>query len=1056
VRGLIAWFVHNPVTANLLMAFVVVAGVLALGPLEREVLPTARAAAATIVVLYPGAGPAEVEEGLCAPIEEAVQGVKGVDRVRSTAREGVALVVVEFVDRADERRILDDLQLEVDQLDDLPEEAEEPVVTLVEIDNRVLTVAVSGAASRADLRRAAETVEDALLAQPEISLVRVAGEPEPEIWIELDELALDAWNLTLAEVAAAVQRNSLDLPAGSVRAAEGHLLLRAHGQALHARDFERIPLRTGADGTRLAVGDVARVREAWAETDQESRLDGVPAVMLDVFRTVGQDALKMKDDVLRALDAARALLPEGITLTLLSDDTQLLRERLDLMLRNGRAGLALVLVTLALFLRLRLAFWVTAGIPVTLLGAICLMPLLGVSINLISLFAFILVLGIVVDDAIVVAENILRHRQAGASPVDAAIRGAQEVAVPVVFAVLTTMAAFAPMVALPGTMGQYARNVPLIVIAALLFSLLEAFLVLPGHLRNLPPPEERRRGPWARVQGAVTGALDAFTERGYRPLLARAIEARWLTIAVGIALLLVTIGWVGSGRVRFNFFPQVESDWIMAEVTMPLGTPPERTRAVLARFEDAADSLRAELHDDAGGAVIRHVRSSLGSQPVRTLLRSMGGSAALGPGESGSHLGEVWLELASSEVRTVRAAEIAARWRDAVGPVAGAEEITVVDDFMASDGDVNLQLSGVADAQLADAAAALRDHLAAQPGVDSARSTYRPGKPELRLRLTPEGEALGFTLAELATQARHAFFGLEAQEFQRGRDTVQVRVLLAEAERSRRDALARTDLRAPDGRAVPFLTAAAVDERPGAAVIERVDRNRVVSVLATVRKSVTSPDEIVAGLEPEFLPALQARHPGLRWEREGSQREQAEFLARMGRIALIALIAIYVLLAIPLRSYAQPLVIMSAIPFGLVGAVLGHAVLGLDLTMFSLIGVIALAGIAVNDSLVMMDFVNRARAEGASLREAALQAGPRRLVAILLTSLTTVAGLAPLVLERSLQAQFLIPMAVSVAFGVAVATLITLLLVPALLLAQDDVQRLGRRLLRHSHGEEAQ
>lgn len=1050
--AVIAWFVRNPVAANLLMLFVMAAGVVSLGPLEREVLPTAKSDAATIVTAYPGAGPAEVEEAVCAPIEEAVQGVRGVDRVRSTSREGVGIVVVEMTERADPQRVLDDLQAELDRLDTLPEEAEEPVATLVEIDNRVLTVAVSGAASRAVLRAAAEIVEDELLAQPQISRVVLTAEPEPEIWIELSEEALEAWSLSFDEVAAAVRRGSLDLPAGGLRTEEGHLLLRAKGQALRAADFERLPLRASADGSRLTVGDVARVRESWEETDQSSRLDGEPAVVLDVFRAHGQDALKMKDDVERALASARARLPEGLRATVLGDDTRILRDRLDLMLRNGRAGLLLVLVSLALFLRLRLAFWVTFGIPVTLLGAIALMPALDVSINLISLFAFILVLGIVVDDAIVVAENVHRLRQEGAPPEEAAIRGTQEVAKPVVFAVLTTMAAFAPMVALPGTMGQYARNVPLIVIAALAFSLLESLFVLPSHLRHLQRDATARRGPWSRLQGAVASALDSFIARVYRPLLARAVDARWLTVAIGCALLLVTLGWVGSGRARFNFFPQVESDWVMAEVTMPLGTAPERTAEVLERFEAAARGLQQELRDDDGGPAILYVRSSLGAQPVRALMSSMGGTAALGPGESGAHLGEVWIELVTAERRSVRATEVARRWQAAVGPVPGAEEITVVDDLMASDGDVHLQLSGLPVEALALAAAELRDELAAMPGVDSARMTHRAGKPELRVRLSAAGEALGFTLADLAAQTRSAFHGLEAQEFQRGRDTVAVRLLREGEERSRRAGLLQTDLRAPDGTAVPFTIAAEAVETPGAAVIEREDRRRVVSVLAVLDKARITPDQALAGLESGALPALVARHPGLRWSLEGSQREQAEFLSTMGRIALMALIAIYVLLAIPLRSYVQPLVIMTAIPFGLIGAVLGHVLLGLDLTMFSLIGVIALSGIVVNDSLVMMDFVNRARARGASLREAALLAGPRRMVAILLTSLTTMAGLAPLVAERSLQAQFLIPMAVSVAAGVAFATLITLLLVPALLLGVEDLQRVLSRRRRGAGG----
>jgi multidrug efflux pump subunit AcrB len=1047
MRKISAWFIHNPVAANLLMLFMVAAGLMSLGTIEREVLPTAEAQAASIIVLYPGAGPLEVEEAICRRIEEAVLGVEGVDRVRAIARENVGIVIVEFLDGADRQRMLDDIEAEIGRLDTLPEEAEDPVVSLLEIDNRVLTVVVSGPASRADLRRAADLVEDALLAQPEISLVRMANEPDAEIWIEVAEAELQARGLTLAEVAAAVREASLDLPGGSVRAAGGHLLVRAKGQALTAADFAALPLRVRPDGARLLVGDVAQVRESFAETDQESRFDGEPAVVLDVFRTSGQDALRMKDDVERALTTARAQLPEGIRADLSADDTRILRDRLDLMLRNGRSSIFLVLLSLAIFMRLRLAFWVTAGVPVAILGAITLMPFLGASVNLISLFAFILVLGIVVDDAIVVVENVHAHRKRGAPPLEAAILGVQEVAVPVTFSVLTTIAAFLPMMFLPGTMGQYARNIPIIVVAALAFSLLEALFVLPSHLRNLPPENGRRRGPWARFQDGVTRGLDAFIDRVYRPVLERVLRARWAAITASIALLILTVGWVGSGRIRFNFFPSVESDWVMAEIAMPVGTPPERTRAAARQFEDAAQTLREELRSDHGGPAVLHLRSSLGSQPVREIMSTMGGSAAMGPADSGGHLAEVWMELASAEERSIPATEIARRWQAAAGPVSGAVEVTVVADLMASDGDLNLQLRGAELEDLARAAEELRAYVAAQPGVTSARTSHRAGKPELRLELTREGEALGFTLSDLAWQARQTLFGFEVQEYQRGRDTVEVRVLFPAAARSLRSTLETMRLRAPNGSEVPFALAARVIESPGAAAIERQDRHRIVSVLATIDKSTTTADGLSRGLAQGMLPELARRYPGLTWSWEGQQREQREFLGSLLRILVIALLAIYVLLAIPLGSYLQPLVIMSAIPFGLVGAVAGHWVMGLDLTMFSLIGIIALSGIAVNDSLVMMDFVNRGRAEGASLATAVREAGPRRFLPVILTTLTTAVGLAPLVFERSLQAQFLIPMAVSVAFGVTFATFITLLLVPALLLAQADLIAAGRRFL---------
>ncbi len=1046
MRQIAAWFVHNPVAANLLMLFMVAAGIMSLGTIEREVLPTAGAQAASIVVVYPGAGPLEVEDAICRRIEEVVLGVEGVDRLRAIARENAGIVIAEFLEGADRQRMLDDIQAEMDRLDTLPEEAEDPVVSLLEIDNRVLTVVVSGPASRADLRRAAEIVEDSLLAQPEISLVRPANEPDPEIWIEVAEAELQARGLTLAEVAAAVQQASLDLPGGSVRAAGGHLLVRARGQALSAADFAALPLRARPDGGRVLVGDVANVRESFEETDQESRFDGEPAVVLDVFRTAGQDALRMKDDVQRALAGARALLPEGIRAELSADDTSILRDRLDLMLRNGRSSILLVLLSLAIFMRLRFAFWVTAGVPVAVLGAITLMPFLGVSINLISLFAFILVLGIVVDDAIVVVENVHAHRKRGAPPLQAAILGVQEVAMPVTFSVLTTIAAFLPMMFLPGTMGQYARNIPIIVVAALAFSLLESLFVLPSHLRTLPAENGSRSGPWARFQDAVSRGLGRFIERVYRPALRRALAWRWAVIAGAIAILILTIGWVGSGRIRFNFFPSVESDWVMAEIAMPIGTPAERTRAAARQFEDAARGLQAELRSDRGGPAILHVRSSLGSQPVREVMSAMGGSVAQGPADVGAHLAEVWVELVSAEERSMPATEIARRWQAAAGPVAGADEVTVVADLLASDGDINLQLRGVALEDLARAAEELRDFVAAQPGVSSARSSHRAGKPELRLELTREGEALGFRLADLAWQARQALHGFEVQEYQRGRDTVEVRVLFPAADRGRRAALENMRLRAPDGREVPLALAARIVETPGAAAIDRQDRQRVVSVLATIDKSVTTSDSLTKRLEQGFLPELAQRHPGLQWSLEGQQREQSEFLGTLRRIFVIALLAIYVLLAIPLGSYLQPLVIMSAIPFGLVGAVAGHFLMGLDLTMFSLVGIIALSGIAVNDSLVLMDFVNRARQEGVSLSEAIAEAGPRRFLPVLLTTLTTAAGLAPLVFERSLQAQFLIPMAVSVAFGVVFATAITLLLVPALLLAQQDLLAAGRRL----------
>ncbi len=722
-----------------------------------------------------------------------------------------------------------------------------------------------------------------------------------------------------------------------------------------------------------------------------------------------------------------------------------------LLAKNGRAGFVLVVLVLALFLKLRLAGWVSLGIPISFLGALALMPTMGVSINLISLFAFILVLGIVVDDAIIVGENVYTRFQRGEQGLQAAVRGTFEVHKPVIFAVTTSIAAFAPLLVVPGTIGKIMRVVPLIVIATLVFSLIESLLILPNHLSHLRPERHRRgSGPigrgWQRFQDRIGSGLAWLIRRSYQPTLERALEWRYLTVATMLALLLVTFGVFAGGWIRFNFMPHIEADNTAAFLTMPQGTPAEVTAEMVQRIEEAALELGRELEEEVGGAPIRHVLTSIGDQP----FRGSQGPAALNVGadNSASHLGEVNLELSPAEGRDITSFDIARRWRERVGAIPDAVELTYASSLFTSGEAINVELSGPDVEDLRQAALRLKEELRSYPGTQDITDTFRAGKLELELAITPEAEAAGLSQADLARQVRQAFYGEEAQRIQRGRDDVKVMVRLPEARRASLGGLEELRIRAPDGTQVPFATAARVHMARGPSAIKRTDRRRVVNVTADVDVTEGNANEVIADLESNVLPALLADYPAVRYSLAGEQEEQRETLTGLLRGFLFALLVIYGLLAIPFRSYFQPLIVMSAIPFGLIGAIWGHVAMGLDLAILSFFGIVALTGVVVNDSLVLVDFINRAyRDEGLPLAKAIRVAGGSRFRPILLTSLTTFAGLTPLLLEKSMQAQFLIPMAVSLAFGVLFGTFIILLLVPCLYAIQEDIKSAFRRLI---------
>jgi multidrug efflux pump subunit AcrB len=1053
VRGLIDWFARNGVAANLMMIVIIVAGLFTSFHLRREIFPEVASDIISISVIYPGASPEEVEEAVVVRIEERIQDLPGVKKIRSTSAEGVGSVTVEVDEENRTRDLLNDIKSRVDAIDTFPDEVEEPVVSEIVIRERVIAVAISGDADEATLKRIGERVRDELGALPGITQVELSGTRPYEISIEVSEENLQRFGLTFDAVASSVRRSSLNLPGGSIETEGGEILLRTRGQAYTGDEFEQLVLMTRPDGTRVHLGDVARIVDGFADTDQQSRFDGNPAVLALVYRVGSQDATDIADKVKAYVADAQSRMPEGIHLTTWQDYSEILKSRLELLVRNGRMGLILVFLVLALFLKLRLAVWVALGIPVSFLGAIALLPWFDISINLLSLFAFLLVLGIVVDDAIVVGENIYRHHQDGKEGLDAAVDGAHEVAVPVVFSILTTVAAFSPLLMVGGTAGKFIFVVPVIVISVIAFSLVESLLVLPTHLSRLYHEKETIRsgvlGWWPRFREKFSDSLTALIENYYRPHLEKALEWRYLTFAGGLALLVITIGFVSGGWIRFTFMPSVEADYVVALVEMPSGVSAEKTAEAVRRLEQTALELQREIEREEGAKVFRHIHTSIGEQPYRTEQTQNAGHG-IGTSFSGQHLGEVNIELIPSEERDVTSAEVERRWRRMTGAIPDVVSLSFSSSLFSSGEPINVQLVGHDLEQLRAAAAELKAELAQYPGVFDVSDSFREGKEEIVIDITPEGEAMGLTRLALGRQVRQAFYGEEAQRIQRGRDDVRVMVRYPEAERTSVEALESMRVRTPAGAEIPFSVAGTAEIDRGYASITRVDRRRALNVTADVDETRANATEILNTLERSFLPALVSRYPGLRYEYEGEQKEQRDTLRQLQVGFSFALIVIYALLAIPFRSYVQPLIVMSAIPFGVIGAVWGHVIMGSGLTVLSYFGIVALTGVVVNDSLVLVDFINRRYRGGMPLQQAIREAGVVRFRPILLTSLTTFVGLLPLLMERSVQAQFLIPMATSLAFGVLFTTLVILIIVPVAYLILEDIRGVILRVLRRT------
>lgn len=1030
-RGPIAWMANNSVAANLLMLAIIIGGLMSTCQVKQEVFPEFSLDMIRVTVPYPGASPEEVEQGIVLAIEEAVRGLDGVKRVTSSSAEGSGTVAIELLLDANPDKVLADAKNAVDRVLTFPEDAEEPQVSLASNRQKVISLVIAGDQELASLHAIAEDTRSRMLDHADISQVTIDGIPPLEVSVELPRETLEAHGLSLEQVAAQIRMASLELPGGSVDTEAGEIMVRMSDRRRSGAELADITLRATNGGAAVRLGDVANIIDGYADTDVSAYYDGKRALRVTAYRVGDETPIAVAAAVRTLAEDLTIELGDTITVAVWDDESEILEDRIDLLVRNARVGLILVLLVLALFLDLRLALWVSIGIPVSFLGAILLMPTIDVSINMISLFALIVTLGMVVDDAIVVGENAYTKMQEGKDNLTAAIEGAREMSVPVTFAILTTMAFFAPMFFVPGMMGKIFRILPAMVIAVLIFSLLESFLVLPAHLAHMG----REKGPILRTldrprQFAAAG-LDLFIAKVFTPALRGAVAWRYAVVAGSVSSFLISLGIVVSGLLPFSFFPNLEGDLVTVTATLPYGAPVERTTEVGRTLQASAERA---IEASGGDDIVRGTFVRVGEGPDQGFM----------PRETGAHLVTVELQLVPTGERGFTAEEIAAAWREATPPIAGLESVVFSSSFGPAGGAaVNLQLTHPDEAVLAAASGELVGVLSRYPDLANVQSDYAAGKPQLDFHLLDNARTLNLTGQDVARQLRSAFYGAEALREQRGRNEIKVMVRLPEHQRSSEYDLSQLMVTTPTGNSTPLHTVAQFERGRAPTSIVREEGRRIITVQAELAPGAKSAQSVTQSLNATDIPAILAAHPGLEIGVAGEQREQMEAFSSLGWNSLFATLTCYVLLAIPFRSYTQPIIIMFAIPMGVVGAIGGHLIMQYELSIISLFGMVALSGVVVNDSLVLIDAANRARRDGNTPQEAVQIAARRRLRPIVLTSLTTFFGLAPMILETSVQARFLVPMAISLGFGVLFVTVVVLLVVPAVFMIVEDVVQLS-------------
>ena len=1022
--GIIAWFARNNVAANLLMLVLIGGGLFSAVLINKEVFPSFTLNLINVNVAYPGAAPQEIEEGINIKIEEAIQDVSGIKKITSVASDGVGSVTIEVDDGYDVQSVLDESKLRIDAIATFPDNIEKPNIFQIKPENNVIWVSVYGDISLHDMKEIAKSIREDITDLPGVTRAKLNGVRDYEIGIEVSEDKLREYGLSFSQVAQAVQNSSIDLPGGSIRAKDGDILLRTKGQAYTGEDFAKIAILTKADGSRIMLPQVAEIKDDFEERLGYTRFNGKPAAIIEITSIDDQNALAISEQVKTYIADRQSSLPANVQLDTWGDLTHYLKGRLNMMLSNMFYGALLVFIILALFLDLKLAFWVMMGLPVCFLGAMLLMPMVGMSINMLTLFAFILVLGIVVDDAIVIGESAYSEVEENGHSLNNVITGVHKVAMPATFGVLTTIAAFVPMILVSGPMGIIWKSIGMIVILCLAFSLIESKFILPAHLAHMKVRKKTKpTNVFSRFKVALNDKLQFFIHHKYRHFLEACIKQRYNVVALFVGVLILSLALVASGKVRWVFFPDIPSDFIQVQLEMDEGSSELNTLNTVQQVEDALYKMNVVMEEKYGSAVVKHSFVALNSR-----------TSAF-----------IFTELTKGEDREVDGVTIAEEWRKQLPELLSVKKLNINASTNDTGGDLSFRLTSSDLDQLAEASKEIKAKLATYEGVYDISDNFSSGSHEIRLNILPEAEAQGLTLSDLARQVRYGFYGYEAQRILRNKEEVKVMVRYPLEQRRTIGHLENMMIRTKNGQTVPFSSVASVELGDSYASITRVDGRRAITIRANANKNKVEPSKVVDEVQSEFIPYLTAKYPHVSASLDGSSLDEQNAMIGLIQGFFFAMFTIYALMAIPLKSYSQPLIIMSVIPFGMIGALVGHFMLGLSMSVLSLCGIVALAGVVVNDSLILVDFVNKAREEGKPLLQSAIDAGCYRFRAIILTSLTTFVGLAPIIMEKSLQAKIVIPMATSLAFGILFSTVVTLILVPVLYIILDDIKRLIKR-----------
>jgi multidrug efflux pump subunit AcrB len=1039
MNNLLASFARNTVFANILLLLIFFAGFLATKMMVRESFPEFSIDKIVITVPYPGADPEEVEEGINQKIEEALESIEGIDKYTTKSKENMASVIVDVKDGYDTAEVLDTVRSHVNAISTLPVDAENPIIREIVKKQVVMLLSLSGDLSEKQLKQWGERIKDEVKLIPIISQVEAYGTREYEIGIEISEEKLRRYGLSFEQVASVVRKSSLNLAGGTLRTIGEEIRIRTVGRKYTGEELAKIVVLARPGGEIITLDRIAEIRDGFTEDPVFATIDDQPAMFVQIAKTEDEDAIKISNAVQAFVAEKEKILPPGAHISVFYDTTDSLRARINLLTRNGVIGLCLVFFMLWLFLDLRLSFWAGLGIPISIAGAMFILWSIDATINMVSLFGLIMVLGIVVDDAIVVGEAIYVHRKRGESPLDAAVNGVSEVAMPVLAAVTTTIVAFIPLSYVGGTMGKFVSILPTVVISCLLISLIESLLLLPAHLSHLPDLNKPKKlwGPFALIERgrlAVSTGLERFIEKRYVPFIARVLDWRYVSLAVAIAVLMLSVGLVKGGLVKFQVFPKLDGFVITSTVEFPEGTPPDVTTAALKQVEAAFDRLAEKTATISGEPLVRQRLVLVG----QVLSGDMG---ATGP-----HMGSIQIILLPSEKRGIHSNDLLIAWEKEVGGIPGVKSLSFEGMQAGPSGaEIEVWLQGRDMDDLLHAADDLQDALAEFQGVYQIRSDYAQGKNELQLSLKPEATTLGLSVQDLARQINAGFYGREAFRMQRGSDDIRVKVRYTALERSRISDFEKVHIRTADGREVPLLSVADISFTPGFSTISRTDGLRRIKVTAEVNNRQANSGEIFAELGKTTFRELNREYPDVHLAMQGSKKNTRESFASLKVGFPVAMVGIFVIVATVFRSYIQPFIILFTIPFGIIGAIIGHLLLGYNLSMMSIFGMVALSGVVINDAIVLIERVNENLTGGMKLFDAIIQGGARRFRAIFLTSISTVGGLAPLIMETDMQAKFLIPMALSVAGGVAFATVLTLVLIPSLLVIVNDLRRIIRK-----------